>query len=239
MIAFGLAVVVISLSVFVYGQLAIILYHKPDSPFNPSPGDLDRIRRSRLDDMRAFGRTGDAHYLAGDLGCYNLKDGKYMWNTNTDRFWRDIWREGANGLRVQLILGQTNTPDADVVIEVGSVIRNSEGPYFTPTDGKFAKFELRDTNGAIVPFSRNAPLELISSQNVFFHGVTRKPGWLSQWLPSLKDISRQPFPTGRIHVFGTSLWALFNFTNGPPREIHELKFKNIYSIKAEGDYSNT
>jgi len=39
-----------------------------------------------------------------------------------------------------------------VEVEVGSVLKHAEDRYYSSLNGKFAKFELLDTNGTPVPF---------------------------------------------------------------------------------------
>jgi len=105
------------------------------------PRRLSRLELARevlIHDQRGSAKRGDAHFLAGDPGFYNfdLLKHEFTWNTNTDRFWTHVWREGANGLRVQLILGGTNTPDGLVAVYVGSILKHAGELYYTPPGWK-------------------------------------------------------------------------------------------------------
>ena len=98
--------------------------------------------------------TFPASLATNDPETFILRsDGQYIRNTNTDRFWRHfVWKEMTNGWRVRLYVS-TNTSDISVV-SVGSIVKNSGPGYLVPPYGKFAKFELLDSDGKIMQPNR-------------------------------------------------------------------------------------
>lgn len=113
-----------------------------------------------------FPLTGqtDAHWTSNVPGYYTYTNGVMVWNTNTAQFWQTDWRErtwkqDTNGWRVQITCYTDAPPVGSVTVEVGSVTVDSGTNYYLTPDSKFAKFELVNTNGAVIPPKRGASLE--------------------------------------------------------------------------------
>jgi hypothetical protein len=138
-------------------------------------------------------------------------------STNLDEIWPAVWKESTNGLRIQLdAFRNTDTKEDWLIIGVGSVVFDSGGSFFGPPSGKFAKFELRDTNGVILPPKGGVLME----------------GQFPERIP-LKDLPRRPYGDRGL------LNRLFFFTNSGPGRLREMKFKDIYRVPKEGEYTLT
>ena len=185
---------------------------------------------------------------------------------NPSEFWPGTWKEDANGWRVQLcIYPQTNfwVPQERVVypvstnlmlsVEWGSAVKNTGGGYYMTPNGKFARFELLDARGNVVPPNPNAGTNLLArclegrsftsvgdiSQNPTCE--THLPAWASPTSGSLvasfpKTISTNVYP----HLkYGGIVGQIGSATNFPPFCVGLLKLDEIYSVTKEGDYALT
>ncbi len=183
-------------------------------------------------------------------------DGKYIYNTNADRFWRyGVWKGMTNGWRVRLLVF-TNTSYPSV-IGVGSLIKNSGGGYWTPPYGKFAKFELLDADGKMMQPKPNAGTNMIKWWN--YHNQAYQTnthtwfdrGWLDQtnvpaWASPTNGLLAVDFPETASAKdyphFGKSIGSIvgaFNFSRGEPSTISTFVLGDLYSITNEGDYTLT
>jgi hypothetical protein len=182
---------------------------------------------------------------------------------NPSEFWPGTWREDANGWRVQLcIYPQTNTRFREGVayplstnlmlsVDWGSAVKNSgEGYYMTP-NGKYARFELLDAHGNVVPPNPSAGTNLLL-RNLKGRGFssfgdspptyeTHLPAWASPTSGSLvasfpKTISTNLYPHFK---YGGIVGNIGSATNFPPFCVGLLKLDEIYSVTKEGDYALT
>jgi hypothetical protein len=198
-------------------------------------------------------QTFPASLATNDPEDYILRpDGKYIWNTNTDRYWRSgVWKEMTNGWRVRLLVF-TNTSYPSV-IGVGSLITNSGGGYWEPPYDKFAKFELLDSDGKMMQPKPDAGTNLLKwythnpAYNTNTHtwydrgwaDQTNVPAWASPTNGSLavdfpEIASSKDFP-----YFGRPIVGAFNFSRGEPETISTFVLGDLYSITNEGDYTLT
>lgn len=142
-------------------------------------------------------------------------DGKLHAITNVDitSLWKGAWKDDTNGLRTEL---QLENDGAQVVLRigVGSAVFNSLGGYVGSPKGTFTKFELRDSNCVIVPFSQGINLE------------SKPPFKLN-----LGDLPRWPNGGLKSHIGF--------FTNGGPWFLDDVNLNEVYKIEHEGDYALT
>jgi hypothetical protein len=192
---------------------------------------------------------------------------------NPSEFWQGAWKEDNNGLRVQLLVyPETNTEfvqghvypvSTNLILRVewGSAVKNS-GKYFLSPNGKFARFELLDINGNVIPPKPDAGTNLLKRTLnrrggfVSFPDIARKleyetnlPKWMSPSDAALiakfpKTISTNIYP--HIEYGKASGWVdsdivgdIWSVTNQPPPVISLLKLDEIYSVTNEGDYTLT
>jgi len=166
-------------------------------------------------------------------------DGKSIWNTNTDRFWRHlVWKEMTNGWRVALGVS-TNASDRWAVA-LGSLITNSGGGYLKPPYGKFAKFELLNSDGNIMQPKPNAGTNLLKWYNHDLAHQTNQPAWASPTNGSLEvdfpaTASAEEYP----HFRSGSIVGDFDFFGGYPMPISLFTLGDLYSITNEDDYTLT
>jgi hypothetical protein len=164
----------------------------------------------------------DAHWTSNIPGYYIVDRNRMpVWNTNTHQFWRGYWNErfwdeDTNGWRVQISF-YTNSPRATITVEVGSVAMNSGMRYYSTPDHKFAKFELSDSSGVVIP---------------------------PKWGASLKGdyqhkISTRDYPGWGGHEGEAGGYLVRFFSNGPPCRLVGCELNKAYSIKSEGDYTLT
>jgi hypothetical protein len=181
-----------------------------------SPPSDPLSRQRQIDLERALGT--DANWMIGASGLYtNGTDGKPVWNTNTDQFWRGIWKEDTNGWRVELNFSETNTPEVAVAVRIGSIVKNSDdgtGDYFTTPYSDFAKIELLTPDGVIV-----------------------QPKWRGTLKGDFPQrISVGLYPRG---IVGPLAGEFLFVSNGPPFYVGGYRLKDAYSITNEGDYTLT
>lgn len=204
---------------------------KPQYP----PGLSQRLYYlSRLDELDPPGIAHVPGYT------FRGPDGRHIWDTNIAELWSGTWNQDTNGWRVQLRVCKTNSPDVCVLVQVGSVTRNSGLGYLPAPDCQFAKFELTDTNGDILsPRWRSAAL--LYQRRYVGKWIVRPRRWLHELDTSLEaklplTVSVADYP----HFDNGTLVDHFGFvSNGPPCQIGYVKFKDVYSIKHEGDYTLT
>jgi hypothetical protein len=149
-------------------------------------------------------------------GSYRIStNGKYSLETNIDEFWSlGVWNENTNGWRMLLSFWDTNTPNPHILVAVGSKVTNSGGGYFGSPNSKFAKFELLNSNGIIIPPKKGELLE--------YQFPARMP---SSAFPKFSD-------GGLKNHFGF-------FSNSPPVGLYDIQMHSVYQIKEEGDYTLT
>jgi hypothetical protein len=176
-------------------------------------------------------------------------------------FWISSWKEGANGWRAQLrVYGQTDyilhgketypvSTNLMLSVEWGSPAKNSGGGYFLAPNGKFAKFELVDAKGNVVPPNPRAGINAINKWGIGVlragHGLTyggELAAWLSLQSGSLvadfpERISPQAYP--RFADTGQIVGAIWTATNRPPACIGLLNLEDIYFVNKEADYTLT
>ena len=176
-------------------------------------------------------------------------------------FWNGTSKEGTNGWRVQLrVYNQTNfLPRAGVAypfstnlmlsVEWGSPLKNSGDGYFVTPNGRFAKFELRDDKGRIVPpnprFTKNLLARWISETTGVGTGTIYEgdlPAWLSLEIASVvgdfpETISTNVYP--RIPDSNEMAGKIWSITNRPPSCIYLSELAEIYPVPNEGDYTLT
>jgi hypothetical protein len=196
---------------------------------------------------------------------------------NPSEFWQGTWKEDANGWRVQLLVypeanywypkegaGHLISTNLILRVEWGSAVKNSGGGFYMTPNGKFAKFELLDSKGNVIPPIPQAGINwmkvIIESQSGLFSdfGIHEKdklvyqsnlPSWVALTNGSLvgdfpKIISTNVYP--RIEAdtdYGTNFsdirGEIWSVTNHPPPYLGLLKLDEIYSVTNEGDYTLT
>jgi hypothetical protein len=193
----------------------------------------------------------DPHYLSDVPGYYlNGPNGEHIWNTNTDPFWRGVWKEDPNGWRVQLNadtnrwLPQQKAFDTILCVELGSVKTNSWGGYCQTPDNKFARFELLDVHGSIVQ-----PRPGVGTNLFGYIYVSGKPydldasvaTWRSD-VNSLEENYPETITTNAYRQFltGDFLGGGVSFaSNAPPYRLNLLNLNDLYLITNNGDYTLT
>ena len=180
---------------------------------------------------------------------------KRIWNTNETENWYGVWAEDTNtGWRVNLRTFETNSPKAVTQVLVGSIVNNSGAGLLPSPDGKFAKLELLDVTGKVVPTKKGAALALYGMGNrIFSDGQATNYHSPSSWDATVarnypETISDMEYPrwnvdadngfTRVIHK-GMFTRSLGFVSNGPPCFITAIIFNDIFDIKAEGGYTLT
>ena len=212
--------------------------------WNKSEIDHVKLRQVRLQERQRIydaDPPGIAHVSGYNSGAWT---DKYHWSTNMAVNWWGVWVDDTNtGWRVNLKISPTNAPSA-MTVNVGSIVTNSGAGYLPTADGKYAKLELLDANGKIVQTKPGAALRL------YEYGGTNVAR--SHPMPSLQDasveedypetISDTEYPRWK-NGDGLQAGRFMKFagfvSNGPPCHIGYVKFNDIFSIKAEGDYTLT
>jgi hypothetical protein len=137
-----------------------------------------------------------------------------LWNTNIV-WWRGVWREDTNHLRVEMCCDATNTPRPEIFLMLGSTEVNCEGLYQRAPDGKFAKCELRSALGRIIPPRPGASIESEHPLKISFADI--------------------PKTKGRRRVEDTLIFS----TNGLVATVAAFAIPDVYHIPEEGDYTLT
>jgi hypothetical protein len=146
-------------------------------------------------------------------GAYSIdSEGKYHVITNIAPFWTGICKEDTNGLKVRFRCEETNASNPWVSVAVGSIKFDSGGIYYLPPDGKFAKCELRDSQGNLLLPMKEKGLQGTFAAIVRFRNF---PKWAD----------------------GALKGRLFFMTNSPPSIIRQFRLRDVYDIKQEGDYT--
>ena len=182
-------------------------------------------------------------------------DQKRIWNTNEAENWRGVWAEDTNtGWRINLRTLETTASKMAMQVLVGSIATDSGVGLLPSPDGKFAKLELLDANGKVVPAKKGAALALYGMGNrIFSDGQATNYHSPSLWDATVarnypETISDMEYPrwnvdadigfTSVIHK-GMFTRSLGFVSNGPPCFITAIIFNDIFEIKAEGDYTLT
>lgn len=210
-------------------------------------------------------KIGDYSMMRGTNGHYTF--------VNPSEFWNGVWKENSNGWRTQLrVYIQTNlmyiqgvahplSTNLMLRVEWGSAVKNSGGGYYMTPNGKFARFELLDAKGNVIPPNPNAgtnflertlksKIGLISFPDI---SISRKltyetnlPAWVSPVSESLvadfpKTISTNVYPHIECTGFANSgiVGEIGSVTNRPPDYVGFLKLDEIYSVTNKGDYTLT
>jgi hypothetical protein len=169
----------------------------------------------------------------------NGPDGKHIRNADIDQYWRPgVWKENANGWRTLLYVS-TNTFDLSI-IAAGNVMTNSGPGYLKAPYGKFAKFELLNSEGEIVQPRLNAGTNMLKW---YYHNLpfnTNQPAWASPTNGSLEvnfpeTTSVKFYPHGRS---GSTVGDFYS-TAGQPMAIIWFKLGDLYSVTNEDDYTLT
>lgn len=185
-------------------------------------------------------------------------NGQMTWSTNVN-YWQGTWKEGTNGLRVQLKTGGSR-----LTVEVGSVVRNAGGFCFSTPNGKFDKFELMDNDGIALRPKPSAGTRLHTTRDLVY--PTNLPAWAAPSSGTLvadfpKTISTNVYPLFQVYssprMITTNIYpyvrAIYpnspnvgdmagsiGFTSyGPPACISSLNLNEQYLITNEGDYTLT
>ena len=195
----------------------------------------------------------------------------HLFFINPSEFWNGVWKEDANGWRVLLRIDmETNwvsngkvfypaSTELMLRVQWGSAVRNSGGGYYRTPNGKFAKFELLDAKGNVIPPNPNAGTNLLieiynwyqNSAPTMSLGRNQSPPkvlyeknlptWVSPASGSFvakfpKTITTNVYP----HQEYTGMIGKIDcVTNWPPPYLAFLKLDQIYSVTNEGDYTLT
>jgi len=234
-----IALVVGSSSVILYQWCLIRLYDYRNqvkqslvipAPLQDPAIEKQLAERRHLDEMDPPGIAHIPEYATRGL------DGRHIWNTNVAELWDGIWKQNADGWRVQLKFFNTNSPEMCVVVRVGSITKNSGLGYVPPPDRKFLKFELMDTNGNALQYRWRAAARDYEMR--YGKGVACPRPWLSLLDTSLEEAFPATISGDLYPRFKDGTWVDYVgfLSNGPPCQIGYVKFKDNFLIKTEGDY---
>jgi len=143
-----------------------------------------------------------------DIPAQYLKP-PYAWGEKTNEiraglFWSD---EVDSGIKAQ-----------DVVVLILTSITGIEQDYVKPPNGKFAKFELRDSNGKVIAPVHGKELDSKLPQII-----------QAKDLPRIPEFGRNaPMLVGILPLFQNRAWSL-----------KEFRIPDVYQIKNDGDYTIT
>jgi hypothetical protein len=176
---------------------------------------------------------------------------------NPSEFWNGIWKEGPDGWRVQLRVSPPTTwwgfqeggayrPATNVILRVewGNALKDSGGGYFLAPNGKFAKFELLDANGKVVPPNPKAGTNLLERLMDRGPELTYGPD-VPKWVSPKSGSLVANFPrTASTNAYprlpdGWMVGEVSSPTNRPPANIGLLKLDEVYSITNQGEYTLT
>lgn len=170
-------------------------------------------------------------------------NGVHLWSTNMTKNWWGTWIEDTNtGWRVLARFYETNTPGVRMTVHVGSVLTNS-GPGLLPTpNGKFAKLELWDPDGKLVPAKPGAALAMYEYGGTNMSRAHPQPSRgdtsVAENHPStISDTEYPRWKSGDGNLAGRFVKFVGFVSNGPPCHIGYLKFNDIYSLTKEADYT--
>jgi hypothetical protein len=197
----------------------------------------------------------------------------HLFFINFSEFWDGAWKENANGWRVLLrIDSETNywyppkggvrhpiSTNLMLRVQWGSAVKDSGNGYYMTPNGKFAKFELVDSKGNVIPPNPNAGTNLLieiynwsqRSYPTMSLGPNQSPpkilyeNNLPAWASPTSGSLTAKFPkTITINVYPgqeyTGMIAKIHCaTNWPPPYLGFLKLDEAYSVTNEGDYTLT
>lgn len=139
--------------------------------------------------------------------------------------WPGVWKEDTNGLRVEVLVVPSNSPNPLVLVSVGSRVINALGSFVAPPNAKLAKCELRDPHGGLV-----MPTGGPSVEGVFASTIS------SEDLPRYREKWR--LFSGSSN--GAGLKGLLRFTsNSPPDVLVRFQVGDVYRVREEGVYNLT
>lgn len=165
----------------------------------------------------SYVRSQDQNRFGGPpivAGVYRMNsNGVSILDTNVNAMWTGVCVTGTNGIRTQIYCSISNTLNPGVSIAFGSVLKES-GPYYNTPNGKFAKCELRDSSGNLIPPKKGKSMEAKFEPRISVKSLPRRPTGV------LKDI------------------VGFRTNNGP-RILGWFKIREVYEIKREDDYTLT
>lgn len=169
--------------------------------------------------------------------------------------WQGVWAEDTNtGWRV-LVRCNTNTNIAPLFMStcVGSLVTNSGAGLLPSPDGKFARLQLMDASGKVVPTKKGAALKLYEhygfstsltdkQKNECLANLHEPSAWdasVERDYPAI--LSDLEYPRWRANEYGHQDGSYMHFagftSNGPPCIIGFVTFNDIFAIKTEGDYT--
>jgi hypothetical protein len=175
-------------------------------------------------------------------------------HVNPSEFWNGAWQEDTNGWRVQLCVSPNNRDlrlpppkgfNPDLIVQWGSIVRNSGGGYLRTPNGKFAKFQLRDADGNVIPPKPSAGTNLLENAHPRLIHDTNLPAWAEPSGGSLeahfpKTITADVYPreqeTHSLRIITTNglpvaIDTMASSTNRHPRRIIDTMTGNIWAIK--------
>jgi hypothetical protein len=187
--------------------------------------------------------TFPASMATNDPFDYILRaDGKYIRNPDMDRFWRlGVWKEMTNGWLVLLFVS-TNASDISG-IAAGSKVADSGFGYFKVPYGKFAKFELLDSNGKVVQPKPNAGTNMLKGYYHDLASLTNLPAWASPTNGSLAvdfpELTTAGVFPRQFSLSGPIVGRFMFQAKIGPMPISTFVLGDLYSITNEGDYTLT
>jgi hypothetical protein len=197
--------------------------------------------------MDEFDPPGIANVLEYQARGWNEK---HMWNTNVVENWWGIWVEDTNsGWRVNLCPVKSNAIDEAIIIKIGSPVTNSGMGLLPSPDAKYVKLELSDAHGKIVSTRKGSAAKLYELRYSTMSGAGGTRLIVNKHPPSDDDASvEKDYPDTisdleypRWHILGGPGGRFVHFagfvSNGPPCQIGYINFRDIFSIKTEGDYT--
>jgi hypothetical protein len=194
-------------------------------------------------------------------------------SNNVERLWQHTWCASSNGWRVQVDTSTgierrgAKSSDVVLIIQWGGVVGQSITQYMLPPNGKFKKFELKNSSGKTIHPRSNAGTNLVSAiySNPLVY-LSNSPAWASPSGGSLES----DFPaTASIDVYprtprmGVGMFVLTNgndvqvvpkmsltnlyvfepwvsfVSNEEPETIGVVNLSEVYSITQDGEYTIT
>jgi len=147
-------------------------------------------------------------YTVGVDGGFNT-----ITNINVNTLWTGVWKQDTNGLRAQLLFVRTGE-QTSLRLGVGSTVFNSLGGYVGSPEEAFLKFELRGSNGSVLPIEKGVRI------------ISAPPAAIS-----IGNLPRWPEGDLKSHIGF--------FTNEGPCVLYDIKINDVYKIKNEDDYTLT
>lgn len=182
----------------------------------------------------------------------------YHWDADILKYlWRGAWAEDTNtgwGVLVNFYTNYSGTIYMNT--SVGSKVANSGAGFLPSPDHKYARLQLTDSGGKVVPSKKGAALRLYETYPQFSEPLTDAQ-WneycIGSYRPSAWDASVErnypetlsdlEYPRWRINGYEHEIGDFTHYagftSNGPPCEIGYVNFNDIFAIKTEGDYRVT